>query len=207
MSDETARLRFIKELGKAFDADAVNHPRRIHKFDGYRNADTETVLNHYLKFLSTSGDAILEAQNELDREGEFDVSNSEDGRKKVQVSIALRRGQPKFRRQLVEAYQGKCAVTGTAIIEILEAAHIVPYNGDATDDVRNGLLLRADIHALFDLGLLSIEPTELRIYCSESIRRDAVYGALHGRVLATPLRASQRPNRKALQMHYEKRLP
>ncbi|WP_169719739.1 HNH endonuclease, partial [Novosphingobium acidiphilum] len=56
----------------------------------------------------------------------------------------------------MKAYDGKCAVTSCAIEPLLEAAHIHPYLGPKTNHVTNGMLLRADIHTLFDLGLLAI---------------------------------------------------
>lgn len=164
------------------------------------------VIRHYLKFLKSSGESLQCIQEELDKAGEFDPSNSGDGRKKVLRSIALRRGQPKFRRALLTAYGFRCAVTGTCIEDVLEAAHIVPYNGDSTNHVCNGLLLRSDIHALFDLGLLSINPETFAVYCSEQIRGDPMYRALHGAQTRRPANASQLPNRDALKSHFENRV-
>lgn len=80
----------------------------------------------------------------------------EDLRVRVPGSLFIRRGQPRFRRLLLDAYLGRCAITGTAIPALLEAAHISRYRGDHTDRVDNGLLLRADIHTLFDLHLLTV---------------------------------------------------
>ena len=73
-------------------------------------------------------------------------------------AIKTRRGQPDFRRRLLDAYGCKCAVTGCKIRSVLEAAHIIPH-ADGTDyEVDNGLPLRADIHTLFDLLLLTVSP-------------------------------------------------
>ncbi len=55
-------------------------------------------------------------------------------------------------------YEHRCVVTGCTVIAVLEAAHIRPYRRPEDNDVKNGLLLRADIHTLFDLNLLGIEP-------------------------------------------------
>lgn len=68
-------------------------------------------------------------------------------------AIAYRRGQSVFRRDLMYAYSSVCAVTGTTASDVLEAAHIYPYRGAHTNRVDNGLLLRADIHTLFDLNM------------------------------------------------------
>ena len=80
-----------------------------------------------------------------------------DGRERAIGAIVRRRGQPAFRRALLEAYHERCAVTGCDAPEALEAAHVVPYRGVATNHPANGLLLRADLHALFDLGLIAVD--------------------------------------------------
>jgi putative restriction endonuclease len=54
-------------------------------------------------------------------------------------------------------YSGRCAITDCEIDDVLEAAHISPYSGRSSDQVCNGLLLRADVHTLFDCGLLAFD--------------------------------------------------
>lgn len=67
-------------------------------------------------------------------------------------AIKTRRGQPEFRKSLIAAYQGQCCVTGCAVESVLEAAHIIPHAQESDYKVTNGLLLRADIHTLYDLN-------------------------------------------------------
>lgn len=81
-----------------------------------------------------------------------------DQRERVPASVVIRRGQGKFRRELLAAYEGRCAVTGSTVAAVLEAAHIRRYQGAHTDVVSNGLLLRSDIHTLFDCHRLTISP-------------------------------------------------
>lgn len=76
-------------------------------------------------------------------------------RQLIAASIKGRRGQTKFRQDLLKVY-GQCLVTGCQYEPILEAAHIEPYFLGGTFAVENGLLLRADMHTLFDLGLGSV---------------------------------------------------
>ena len=76
-----------------------------------------------------------------------------DARQRILSSIALRQGQTKFRNTLLLTYQRRCAVSACNAEPVLEAAHIVPFRGQATHHVQNGLLLRSDIHTLFDRGL------------------------------------------------------
>ncbi|WP_050937235.1 HNH endonuclease [Vibrio harveyi] len=71
-------------------------------------------------------------------------------------SIKSRRGQSEFRRNLLAKFHGRCCVSGCTITSVLEAAHIVPHSDITNYDPDNGLLLRADIHTLFDLGLIEI---------------------------------------------------
>jgi putative restriction endonuclease len=81
-----------------------------------------------------------------------------DTRLIAQRAIAIRRGQSQFRQGLIEAYDGSCAISGSRTLAVLEAAHIDPYRGDHTNHTANGLLLRADVHTLFDLQLITVLP-------------------------------------------------
>lgn len=144
---------------------------------------------------------VAEAQKGLDEQEAFDALDERDGREKVLASIARRLGQPKFRRTLLDAYGERCAVTGCRILEILEGAHIKPYRGKHTNHVTNGLLLRADIHTLFDLKLLRVSPIDLVIEIADRAR--ASYGDLHGKTLRVPLSDAQMPDVEALRQHHE----
>jgi hypothetical protein len=95
------------------------------------------------------------APEEADNEP-FDPKNVKDGRERILGSIAQRRGQKAFRDNLIAIYDGKCAVTGCSIRDVLEAAHIHPYRGPDTNHPANGLLLRSDLHTLFDCGLVVV---------------------------------------------------
>src|SRR5262249_3712676 len=103
---------------------------------------------------------IREAAGEI---APFDPADLEDGRKKVLRQVAVRQAQAKLREKLRDEYDFICPITGTAIPATLQAAHILPYKGPETNSVQNGLLLRADIHNLFDLGLIQIDPETLVI--------------------------------------------
>jgi len=110
------------------------------------------------------------------------TSTGTDERERVLRAIRVRRGQSKFRRSLIDLYQGKCAVSGCELVDLLEAAHISPYLGPEDNHPDNGLLLRADLHTLFDLGLMAIDPHGLRVHFSMSARQ-AGYDHLHEVVL------------------------
>jgi putative restriction endonuclease len=114
------------------------------------------------------------------------VGGNADTRKTATLAIKLRRGQRKFRNALIKRYGARCAVTGCEVLDILEAAHIRPYRGDADNHPENGLLLRADIHTLFDLDLMSIDPDSLTVRVAPALKVDTGYAAMHGK----PLRVS-----------------
>jgi hypothetical protein len=87
-----------------------------------------------------------------------DVSTIIEARRIVLREISLRRGQIRFRNRLFERYGSKCQISGCAFPGLLEAAHINPYARSSDNSARNGLLLRSDIHTLFDLGMILINP-------------------------------------------------
>lgn len=134
---------------------------------------------------------------DLEAGAEFDVKNSTDGRKKILASVVRRQGQRAFRKNLLVAYEGACAVTECRIEEILEAAHIMPYRGAHTNHVTNGVLLRADIHTLFDLKMIRIDPVSLMIVVDPKLS-SSEYGRYNGNYLRLPKILSARPSADAL---------
>jgi putative restriction endonuclease len=116
------------------------------------------------------------------------------------ASIVRRRGQPAFRQALLEAYAGRCAISGWSLAEVLEAAHIVPYKGPQTNHTCNGLLLRSDLHTLFDLGKLAIETKGYTVILAPELA-SSDYVGFAGKPLALPAKASRRPSKEALDMH------
>lgn len=127
----------------------------------------------------------------------FDPTNLTDGRTRVLQGVVQRRGQREFRRKLFDAYNGRCAISGCAIEEILEAAHIVPYFGPETNHSQNGLLLRADLHTLFDLDLIWIDPDSLSVQISPKLT-DPDYLKFQGHGLSLPKKKELRPSVLAL---------
>lgn len=130
----------------------------------------------------------------------FNPANQEDARDKVFREIRARRGQKQFRDALIEAYQGRCAITGCDVLAVLEAAHITPYLGPATNHVTNGLLLRADLHTLFDTLLLAVDPDTMKVLMAPSIE-DPAYRNLHGKVLRATVTKATAPSVDAVKQH------
>ncbi len=122
------------------------------------------------------------------------------GLKKVVAEIVRRQGQGKFRAALIAAYAGECAITSESLAPVLEAAHIVPFRLAKAHRVANGILLRADWHVLFDLGLVSVQPGRWTILVSR-ILDGSTYERKRGRKLRLPGNHSDWPSAKSLREH------
>ena len=95
-------------------------------------------------------------------------------------TVRTRKGQGRFRERLVELYGNKCAFTGVNHSKALEAAHLYQYSRIGEHHESGGLLLRRDIHSLFDAGLLSINPESLLIEVHEHIKSIETYKKIDG---------------------------
>ncbi len=118
--------------------------------------------------------------------------------------VTPRLGQGGFRFVVIDAYARQCAVTGEKTLPALEAAHIRPFSDVHAHDVRNGLLLRADIHRLYDAGYVTVTPeyqflVSKRIHADFSNGRD--YYALSGRSIGMPSTEGDRPDPTHLEYH------
>lgn len=117
-----------------------------------------------------------------------------------------RLGQGSFRVVVTDAYSRRCAASGERTLPVLQAAHIKPYADGGPHDVDNGLLLRSDLHTLFDRGYLTVTP-EARIEVSGKLREEFENGrdyyALHGRPLRLPTPQYAAPSGELLAWHNE----
>lgn len=138
----------------------------------------------------------------IEHDGSFDPSTINDERVRVARELVQRRGQRKFREMLIALYNGQCAISGTNVKEALEAAHIIPYSGGQTNHPANGLLLRSDIHNLFDFGLIAIDEATYSIIISK-ILHGSSYQEYDGRKLYLPESEKFWPSREALKQHRE----
>ncbi|QXP70749.1 HNH endonuclease [Polaribacter sp. R2A056_3_33] len=165
----------IKQSGQKKSTTGGNSTKRLLVYSD--NFDLEKLFENPLDVLSDT---------------EF---NEEDPEFTLQ-KIKKRLGQSKFRKELLEAYNNTCAVTGSRVLEILEAAHIEPYNGAHTSVVNNGILLRSDIHDLFDLykdekRLIGIS-SDFKIEVHPSLK-DSEYWKYDGKGISLPKDKSDYP--------------
>jgi putative restriction endonuclease len=120
--------------------------------------------------------------------------------------IMPRLGQGSFRLAVVDAYGGGCAITGEHSLPALEAAHIRPYSVGGTHELPNGLPLRRDLHRLFDLGYVSVQP-DGKFLVSPRLREEFANGhtyyALEGQRLRQPDKPDAAPDKGLLAWHSE----
>jgi putative restriction endonuclease len=136
----------------------------------------------------------LEVGNEVRRKGPLYV-------------VEGRLGQGAFRTTVLDAYHRRCAMTGERTEPALEASHIKPYREMGPNRVNNGLLLRADLHQIFDAGYITITPQyviEVSRRIKEEFANGRDYYALHGRkIINLPAEVPQQPSRDFVLWHNE----
>lgn len=133
------------------------------------------------------------------------ISNT---RERYQHSLIKQRlGQGAFRVLVTDAYCRRCAISGEKTLPVLEAAHIKPYSENGPHHIQNGVLLRSDIHKLFDEGYLTIAP-DFRVEVSKRLKEDfgngRIYYQYHGQKLSVvPKSVEELPAKDYLSWHNE----
>lgn len=161
------RLRdYILENTYLLDGEALSDFRYV--VDEFRNKSIKSISE--LPPLSPVDDALIK-----DKQAIFDGLERRYSRREVRPEQAA------FRSALITAYGGKCAISGCRIEAILQAAHILPFSEyvELRNDITNGLLLRADIHILFDKSLLAINPENFKVVLSPKLKASS-YSSLSG---------------------------
>jgi len=136
------------------------------------------------------------------------VIAGEGARYGAEYLTRARLGQGAFRVLVTEAYHRRCAITGERTLPVLEAAHIRPYADSGPHLISNGILLREDLHTLFDDGYVTVTP-DLRVEVSSKIREEfengREYYAHHGQQLVgMPECIEERPGGEFLRWHNDR---
>lgn len=130
----------------------------------------------------------------------------EGGRYGSPILITPRLGQGSFRIIVTDTYERRCAITGERTLPALEASHIKPFTDSGPNSVRNGILLRSDIHRLFDTGYVTVTRDyrfEVGRRIKEEFENGRDYYAMHGRTVHTPVNAAFRPEQNFIKWHNE----
>ena len=138
---------------------------------------------------------------------DLDLAEPEDpGEMFTEAWVRRRLGQGSFRALVTDAYERRCAVTGEKILPVLQAAHIRPVTEGGLHRVDNGLLLRSDVHTLFDKGYLTVTPA-YRLEVSQRLREDfdngAYYYDMRGQEIRLPQPQTDRPDPTFREWHAE----
>lgn len=166
--------------------------------------DTENVQQDWpIQDCST----IVPIRNTEDSQGNhlsqtFNLKDAEDAQGRLLRSILLRKGHARLRQKLLRAYDDCCAISRCGVVQVLEVAYILPFSGKETNQPSNALLLRSDLHLLFDLHLLTIDPQTLTVSIAPTLM-DSHYSDLAGRSLYLPRVEEFQPNLESLAFHQQ----
>ena len=210
-TDEPKRTAFKSGWGDATERGKIYTTQTLKRLTwynlGYRlgkqfHEQTPEKINEAYEVLHEMWNASTPGETKPGPSEKLDPELLSDDRKRATALLVQRLGQADFRRRLIDVYRGQCAITGCDVERVLQAAHIVPYLGTQSNAPDNGLLLRADIHNLFDSHLLSIDPDTSTV-CLAPKLRDSSYAELQGVPLACPGDEAARPSKWGLRRHYE----
>lgn len=162
-------------------------------YNSQDNAEGQRVFNDLLLKLKTS-ETLFTSHNE-----------------QMQYGLGLakyRLGQGTFRLMIADTYSRKCAISGEKTLPVLDAAHIIPFSASGENTISNGILLRSDLHTLFDAGYITITET-YHVEVSKRIREDfgngRDYYKHHGSSLVSlPRELWKVPSKENLQWHNNK---
>jgi len=128
----------------------------------------------------------------------------EKARYGLPVSMLPRLGQGSFRIVVTDAYERRCAVTNERTLPALDAAHIKPYSENGPHDVSNGILMRRDLHALYDKGYITISAS-MNVEVSRRIREEFENGRdyyrYHGSKIHVPIKSTYQPSLQYIEWH------
>lgn len=124
------------------------------------------------------------------------------------VLVRPRLGQGAFRLAVTDAYRRECAISNGRVLPALDAAHIRPYGDGGEHEIQNGILLRKDIHSVFDAGYVTFDDN-LKLVVSDRVRTDFnngnEYRRLHGYQLSIPSVEMHRPSPEHIRWHQNER--
>jgi predicted restriction endonuclease len=201
----TYRRSFIpappKTLAKLLD----NYYIRRNRYYSIQLAKSDFFTDHFPELLVKL--LVKESQNSISDVKRISIDLSEYLPSDTDMRIArftksiTRQGQQIFREKLFRIYGTNCMLSGCKINEAIEASHINPYRGKNDNHARNGLLLRRDLHAIFDANLLGIHPDTMKVSLHPSIE-NSEYKLFNGKQINIE-RTGYYPSKEALKIRWK----
>jgi hypothetical protein len=183
----------VKQVKKSLRS-GINTPRTGYQF--INDAEWFDVCDRFLDLMLRA----IKAHSTGVNFGQPLVEAEDDDGSLINTQRKFRRNQGRFRLKLMELYDSKCAISGEGVVEVLEAAHIVDHAEAGINHARNGLLLRSDLHRLFDAGLIAINPESLKVVVSQDLA-GTMYQQLSGRKLRSRIDGLS-PEREYLELKW-----
>lgn len=167
-------IELVKEQKEILNS-GINTPRNGYIF--LNNVNWDTLCEKLCELVKS----IIETHEGSNLEFNFQSQAEDDDITLLQnVKARIRRGQRLFRRNLIELYQGQCTISGWGPTKALEAVHIVNHAETGINHTDNGIMLRADLHRLFDSNLLRINPETFCVELSSDLKASE-YWELNGK--------------------------
>jgi predicted restriction endonuclease len=163
-----------------------------------QGSDTETGADSRAAEQSWSGTLHQPLHQSLGHA--FQPQDSQEAQGRLLRAILVRKGQAQLRRTLLRAYGERCAISRCGVAQVLEVAYILPFSHHKTNHPSNTLLLRSDLHLLFDLHLLTIDPETLTVLIAPGLAHSC-YGTMAGRTIYWPSVDEYEPDLEALAQH------
>jgi len=173
---------------------------------GKGNFESAVALKLWLQMTERLAAAEMRLQSK--EIGPATMAALETARYGTPILTAPRLGQRSFRALITKGYDYRCAISGERTLPVLQAAHILPYGQGGQHELSNGLLLRSDLHILFDQHYITIEPTNRITLVSrrigEQFKNGRDYYALRNRPLAQPADMRTEASYANLSGHFER---
>lgn len=171
---------YFKNMEDSYDAIHDNHrkgwyqralrPAQQKIIDSFKDTNEQELLQIVKSLIENETTNAISIIEQKINSGIEEEATNDDLENIHQFARRIRKGQPKFRKNLIKLYEGKCAVTNCSISEVLEAAHILRHSVSGINHTSNGILLRSDIHSLFDLNKIKINPFSYLIEVDMSLK-------------------------------------
>lgn len=170
------------------------------------NAGEEYTKSYLVKDNSSNNmlkkidELIKSLENSKSIQEQFNPKDLTDSRERILTSIVQRRGETDFRQVLLYVYDSKCAISNCSLPEVLEVCYIIPCCGKETNKIQNSILLRSDIHTLFDLRLITIDEEKYSVIVSPKLK-NTYYGQYQGKIINLPEKFELYPSKEVLKKH------